>query len=139
MQRLPRLAVVIAVLSLPLISGEVKNQLQHEFPDVGKVFEGFRAGLALFDVDNDGDLDCLTTTEVNYDASVPSAVYIWFLQGVNGHEGRNITYYVRPGDGPGQLLLKDQNGEYLDAVMKKRIMFLVSVILKNENNKSGVV
>ncbi|XP_037562330.1 uncharacterized protein LOC119441786 [Dermacentor silvarum] len=109
MQRLPRLAVVIAVLSLPLISGEVKNLLQHEFPDVGKVFEGFRAGLALFDVDNDGDLDCLTTTEVDYDASVPSAVYIWFLQGVNGHEGRNITYYVRPGDGPGQLLLKDQN------------------------------
>ncbi|XP_075538248.1 uncharacterized protein LOC142572781 isoform X2 [Dermacentor variabilis] len=36
MQRLPRISVVIGVFSLPLILGNAKNQLQPEFPDVGK-------------------------------------------------------------------------------------------------------
>ncbi|XP_075538247.1 uncharacterized protein LOC142572781 isoform X1 [Dermacentor variabilis] len=98
MQRLPRISVVIGVFSLPLILGNAKNQLQPEFPDVGKIFEGFRAGLALSDIDNDGDLDCLTATQVDYNASVESATYVWHLQAVNGHEARDIYFYVRPGD-----------------------------------------
>ncbi|XP_075538244.1 uncharacterized protein LOC142572780 isoform X1 [Dermacentor variabilis] len=110
MQRLSRIAIIIGVFSLPpLISGNAKNQLQPEFPDVGKVFEGFRAGLALFDIDNDGDLDCVTATQQDYNASVPSVTYVWHLQPLNGHEARNIYFYVRPGDGPGQILFKDKN------------------------------
>ncbi|XP_049517581.1 uncharacterized protein LOC119440403 isoform X2 [Dermacentor silvarum] len=109
MQRLSSLAVVIGVLCLPLISGEARSQLQPEFQDLAKVFEGFRSGLALFDIDSDGDLDCLTTVQEDYDASVPSAVYTWFFKAVNGHEARNISFYFRAGDAPGQVLLKDKN------------------------------
>ncbi|XP_065281103.1 uncharacterized protein [Dermacentor albipictus] len=109
MQLLYRISIVIGVFSLPLILGKAKNQLQPEFPDVGKVFEGFRAGLALSDIDNDGDLDCVTTTQDNYNASVQSATYVWHLQAVNGHEARDIYFYVRPGDAPGQILFKNEN------------------------------
>ncbi|KAL3246724.1 hypothetical protein MRX96_057455 [Rhipicephalus microplus] len=101
--------VILGVLALPLVLGKAKHQLQHEIPDAAKVFHGFRSGLALFDVDNDGDLDCVSTITEDYDESVPSITYVWLLKGVNGHEAKNISYYVRSGNAPDEFLFKDKN------------------------------
>ncbi|KAL1417440.1 hypothetical protein MTO96_026789 [Rhipicephalus appendiculatus] len=87
--------------------GKAKHQLQREIPDAAKVFAGFRSGLALFDIDNDGDLDCVSTVQEDYDESVPSATYMWLLKGMNGHEARNETYLVIPGAKHGEFLFKD--------------------------------
>ncbi|XP_054932336.1 uncharacterized protein [Dermacentor andersoni] len=101
--------VILGVCALPLALSKAKHQLPHNMTEIKKIFEGFRAGLALSDIDNDGDLDCVTTTQVDYNASVPSATYVWHLQAVNGHEARNIYFYVRPGNAPGRILFTANN------------------------------
>ncbi|KAH6937728.1 hypothetical protein HPB50_003717 [Hyalomma asiaticum] len=73
----------VGTTQLPELKGK---QVGEDTADIAKVFAGFRSGLALFDIDSDGDLDCVTTVREDYDESVPSATYVWFLKAVNGHE-----------------------------------------------------
>ncbi|KAL3246725.1 hypothetical protein MRX96_057456 [Rhipicephalus microplus] len=104
-------SLTFRVLALLLVLGKAEHQLQRERPDLAKVFQGFRSGVALFDVDQDGDLDCVSAVQEDYDESVPSVTYVWILKGVNGHEAKNISYYVRRGDAPDEFLFKDKNDE----------------------------
>ncbi|XP_037510177.1 uncharacterized protein LOC119386954 [Rhipicephalus sanguineus] len=102
-------SVILGVFVLPFVLGKAKHKLQREIPDSAKVFGGFQSGLALFDIDEDGDLDCVSTVQEDYDESVPSVTYVWLLKGINGHEARNISFYVRSGDAPDEFLFKDKN------------------------------
>ncbi|KAL1417442.1 hypothetical protein MTO96_026791 [Rhipicephalus appendiculatus] len=50
------------------------------------VFDNFASAVAVFDVDKDGDLDCLSTVRLDYDKDASTAIYFWILKNMNGHE-----------------------------------------------------
>ncbi|XP_077544640.1 uncharacterized protein LOC144157741 [Haemaphysalis longicornis] len=88
------------VLSLALCTAEseTKDELGHGIVDLKKVYAAFPSLFAIFDQDEDGDLDCVATERTAYDVETPdTATYVWFLQGGNGHEKKNITYHLKPG------------------------------------------
>ncbi|KAL1476125.1 hypothetical protein MTO96_036747, partial [Rhipicephalus appendiculatus] len=84
-----------------------KHKLQHEVADAVKVLDNFASGVAIFDIDKDGDLDCLTGVRTDYDKKTSTVTYVWLLKGVNGHEAKNISFQVRPGPTPSQFLFRD--------------------------------
>ncbi|XP_054931999.1 uncharacterized protein [Dermacentor andersoni] len=84
--------------SLPVF-GESNAETQ-DVPDIMKIFETHPYGVAIFDIDNDGDLDCLTAIRTKYDNDGPSADYVWLLKGLKGHVKKNITYHFKKGDAP---------------------------------------
>ncbi|KAL3246720.1 hypothetical protein MRX96_057453 [Rhipicephalus microplus] len=100
---------IICLISVPLSTGKAKHQLKHEIADVKKVFDNFDSVVAIFDIDKDGDLDCLSGARTYYDKHSSTATYVWFLKGLNGHKAQNISYEVRPGPKPNQFLFKNQD------------------------------
>ncbi|XP_077513053.1 uncharacterized protein LOC144124291 [Amblyomma americanum] len=96
-----RLATVgILLLSPPLVSCEAKHDIANAF----KIFENFPSAVALYDIDQDGDLDCMTAERTEFSNNPRQATYILSLKGLNGHQARNITYRIRPGPTPDATL-----------------------------------
>nr|XP_037285192.1 uncharacterized protein LOC119178133 [Rhipicephalus microplus] len=110
---IPSLLVVGVVLWLdaPLAQGEAKHRLQHNVTDAFKMFRNFPVAVAMFDTDNDGDLDCLTTVRSNFDEEGHKATYTWLLPGVNGHERRNVTFDLREGPSPDKTVFTPEDGD----------------------------
>ncbi|KAH8009666.1 hypothetical protein HPB51_018963 [Rhipicephalus microplus] len=77
-----------------------------------QIFEQHEYGIAMLDVDQDGDLDCLTARRTEFDKDAPSATYVWQLKGLNGKEKREITFHFKPGPTPDQAIftLDDTDG-----------------------------
>ncbi|XP_077545739.1 uncharacterized protein LOC144158606 [Haemaphysalis longicornis] len=92
--------VVILVLALSSAEAKAERKLPHEITDTRKLYEAFPFVVAIFDQDEDGDLDCVTSTRTNIDVEANTATYVWSLQGGNGHEKRNITFNLKPGPTP---------------------------------------
>ncbi|XP_077558081.1 uncharacterized protein LOC144173604 [Haemaphysalis longicornis] len=90
----------VLYLALPLLSAGGKRQLPHDVSDAFKMFKNFPYSIAIFDEDYDGDLDCLTTRREQYDPEEPSARYVWYLKGLNGHERKHIGFNVKAGASP---------------------------------------
>uniref|UniRef100_A0A034WXV7 Lipocalin 2 n=1 Tax=Rhipicephalus microplus TaxID=6941 RepID=A0A034WXV7_RHIMP len=110
---IPSLLVVGVVLWLdaPLAQGEAKHRLQHNVTDAFKMFRNSPVAVAMFDTDNDGDLDCLTTVRSNFDEEGHKATYTWLLPGVNGHERRNVTFDLREGPSPDKTVFTPEDGD----------------------------
>ncbi|XP_049517679.1 uncharacterized protein LOC119441915 isoform X6 [Dermacentor silvarum] len=85
------------LLEVPLASGEAKHQLKHDVTDAFKMFEALPYGIAAFDVDNDGDLDCAMVVRQDLDENTKTATYMMVLPSVNGRKAENHTYYAKEG------------------------------------------
>ncbi|XP_077560760.1 uncharacterized protein LOC144175577 [Haemaphysalis longicornis] len=96
-------------LALPLLSAGGKRQLQHDVADAFKIIDNFPYSIAIFNEDQDGDLDCLTTRRVEYDPEAPSATYIWFLKGLNGHEKKHLVIHLEPGASLNEAVYTDDD------------------------------
>ncbi|XP_077552802.1 uncharacterized protein LOC144167404 isoform X2 [Haemaphysalis longicornis] len=68
-----------------------------DVPDVFKIFELFDYGTAIFDIDEDDDLDCLVTQRTHFDKDTPSATYVWIYGGGNGQDKTTVSFQVKPG------------------------------------------
>ncbi|XP_065282495.1 uncharacterized protein [Dermacentor albipictus] len=79
-----------------------------------KVFENFENIVAIFDIDKDGDLDCLTAVRTDYNRGARSTKYVWILKGLHGHQSRNVTYLVLAGPERGEFMFKnlDDDGPF---------------------------
>ncbi|KAK8758205.1 hypothetical protein V5799_004165 [Amblyomma americanum] len=73
------------LLVFQLTPCKAKDQLEHEAVDAFKAFENFPYAIALYDIDKDGDLDCLTAIRTEFNKDPLSATYVLFLKGLNGH------------------------------------------------------
>ncbi|KAL1442794.1 hypothetical protein MTO96_030626, partial [Rhipicephalus appendiculatus] len=102
---------VPAAFFTPALTGKGKHQLKHEVTDAKAVFDNFASAVAVFDVDKDGDLDCLSTVRLDYDKNASTATYFWILKNMNGHESHNISFLVGPGPAPNQFLVKDKDSD----------------------------
>ncbi|XP_049517677.1 uncharacterized protein LOC119441915 isoform X3 [Dermacentor silvarum] len=85
------------LLEVPLASGEAKHQLKHDVTDAFKMFEALPYGIAAFDVDNDGDLDCAMVVRQDLDENTKTATYMMVLPSVNGRKAENHTYHMSEG------------------------------------------
>ncbi|XP_077544641.1 uncharacterized protein LOC144157742 [Haemaphysalis longicornis] len=100
---MPRLSVLvsgticISFLALWAAEAKTKPKLDHDITEVRKIYQAFPSLLAIFDQDEDGDLDCVTAERLEYDFEASTATYAWLLAGGNGHEKRNITFQLKPG------------------------------------------
>ncbi|KAH6939544.1 hypothetical protein HPB50_019332 [Hyalomma asiaticum] len=79
--------------------------------DEKMVFDNFENVVAIFDVDKDGDLDCLTAVRTDYDKDASIVTYLWILKSVNGHQWRNISFEARPGPMPSQFLIRNKDAD----------------------------
>ncbi|XP_077515172.1 uncharacterized protein LOC144125560 isoform X1 [Amblyomma americanum] len=79
--------------------------LVNRIPEDDKAIGAVVYSIALFDIDQDGDLDCVTALRTEFDKSVPSATYVWILPGLSGKEKKNVTIHVRAGTLPDKPVL----------------------------------
>ncbi|XP_077494796.1 uncharacterized protein LOC144105552 isoform X2 [Amblyomma americanum] len=93
-------AACTLLLAFPLASCKAKHQLEHEtMVDAFKALAISPYGVALYDIDKDGDLDCLAATRTEFSMDPPRATYILAFKGANGHI-TNFTYHLRQGPTP---------------------------------------
>ncbi|KAL1458845.1 hypothetical protein MTO96_027656 [Rhipicephalus appendiculatus] len=107
---------VVLWLGAPFAQGQAKHRLQHNVTDAFKMFEIFPVSIAVFDVDKDGDLECLTTVRSNYDKEGHTVTYTWLLAGLNGHVKQNITFNLREGASPDKPVYTPEDGDGNDKV-----------------------
>ncbi|XP_037285194.1 uncharacterized protein LOC119178134 [Rhipicephalus microplus] len=98
------------MLDVPKASGKAKHQLEHDTPDAFKTFEAFPHAVEAFDVDGDGDLDCLFTVRQYLDEDRKIATYSWQLAPVNGRPAKNHTYHWREGSTPDKPVFTVDDG-----------------------------
>lgn len=96
---------VISLLALGLtnVRGETNHKQERDVVDAFEIFRTIPYAVAVYDVDNDGDLDCLTTVRTDFSEEPLSATYVFLLRGLGGHESRNITYHIKPGPTPDRV------------------------------------
>ncbi|KAL1473370.1 hypothetical protein MTO96_038736 [Rhipicephalus appendiculatus] len=92
-----------------LFHARPEQELQHDVADARKVFANFVNVVAIFDIDKDGDLDCLAAVRTDYDKDASTATYVWLLKGLNGYEAQNISYEVRTGPKTDQFLIRKKD------------------------------
>ncbi|XP_065282267.1 uncharacterized protein [Dermacentor albipictus] len=95
MQSLPSIATLVFLCALSTtVPVQTLGKKVHGSASAFTVFEKFRFALAIFDEDQDGDLDCVSTVRTQFDKSIPSATYVWMFKGNNP---RNVTFHIKPG------------------------------------------
>ncbi|KAL1439524.1 hypothetical protein MTO96_001289 [Rhipicephalus appendiculatus] len=108
-------ALVLALLSARARGGDPPSQ---DVPDTFKVFADHDHGIAMFDIDQDGDLDCLTATRTEFDKDIPSATYVWQLGGLNGKELNQITFHFKAGPTPDQAIFTQSGTDGSEQILK---------------------
>uniref|UniRef100_A0A023G5I2 Putative lipocalin-2 1 n=1 Tax=Amblyomma triste TaxID=251400 RepID=A0A023G5I2_AMBTT len=109
------------LLLLQLVSSEPKLQLDHDTVDAFKTLENFPYAIALYDIDRDGDLDCLNAVRTEFEKEPPSATYILSIKDQNGQTMKNFTYYLQPGPTPDSNVVVIDN-DY-DHPLKNRFVY----------------
>ncbi|XP_077512926.1 uncharacterized protein LOC144124139 [Amblyomma americanum] len=110
------LGLYLLSLSISFSHAEPKRQLQHDVTDAFKMFKTFPVAIALFDEDQDGDLDCLKAVRADFDEDAHTVTYVWILKNENGHDSKNISYHLKEGASPDKPVytLDDTDGpEYV--------------------------
>ncbi|XP_037510180.1 uncharacterized protein LOC119386960 isoform X2 [Rhipicephalus sanguineus] len=97
-------------LAVPMASGKAKHQLKHDTTDAFKLLEVFPYAIALFDADQDGDLECVMMLKEHLDQNKKTTSYVMLLPPLNGRPAENHTYHAREGAAPDKLLFTLDDG-----------------------------
>uniref|UniRef100_A0A131YR96 Lipocalin n=1 Tax=Rhipicephalus appendiculatus TaxID=34631 RepID=A0A131YR96_RHIAP len=108
-------ALVIALSSARAQGGDPPSQ---GVPDTFKVFADHEHAIAMLDVDQDGDLDCLTATRTEFNKDIPSATYVWQLGGLNGKEKNQVTFHFKAGPTPDQAIFTQDGTDGSEHIVK---------------------
>uniref|UniRef100_A0A023GAD3 Putative lipocalin-5 1 n=1 Tax=Amblyomma triste TaxID=251400 RepID=A0A023GAD3_AMBTT len=114
-------AVCCLLPALQLVSSQYDQDMNPEVPNAFRALEKFPDGVALYDIDKDGDLDCLTAERKEFSLEPPSATYVLSLRNVNGDIVRNITHHIKPGPTPDTTLYTEEGDD--DDVHKCRFIY----------------
>ncbi|KAL1478602.1 hypothetical protein MTO96_034962, partial [Rhipicephalus appendiculatus] len=105
--------------ALHSIPQECMNQFEDNCDKTNPVFDdetckgtflAFPHAVAVFDADDDGDLDCLFVVRQYVHEDSKTASYMWVLPPVNGRQAENHTYYWREGLTPDKPVFTADDG-----------------------------
>ncbi|KAH6937727.1 hypothetical protein HPB50_003716 [Hyalomma asiaticum] len=65
-----------------------------------EVLRTFPYVIAIYDVDRDGDLDCVAAVRTEFIEEPLETTYVLFFEGLGKHQPFNLTYDIRPGPTP---------------------------------------
>nr|XP_037285592.1 uncharacterized protein LOC119178485 [Rhipicephalus microplus] len=80
--------------------GEVSHRFDDNVLDTFDILRFFDRGVAIYDVDGDGDLDCVTAVRTEFIEEPLGATYVLLFKGLGGNQPRNITIHATPGPTP---------------------------------------
>ncbi|XP_037510178.1 uncharacterized protein LOC119386959 [Rhipicephalus sanguineus] len=112
------LSICSLVLALCSARAQVGEPLSQDVLDTFKIFEMHEYGIAMLDVDQDGDLDCLTARRTEFHKDPPSATYVWMLGGLNGKEKKEIIFHFKPGPTPDQAIFTMDGTDGTEQLLK---------------------
>ncbi|KAL3245338.1 hypothetical protein MRX96_047001 [Rhipicephalus microplus] len=87
-------------LVLAEVLGEGKDPSDSSVVDAFKIFRTFLHGTTIFDMDGDGDLDCVTAVRTEFNEDPLETTYVLLFKGLGGREPRNISFHIKPGRTP---------------------------------------
>ncbi|XP_077554426.1 uncharacterized protein LOC144169243 [Haemaphysalis longicornis] len=109
--RLQEWVTVVSVFTLALAihmaSCKEKKRLERNIIDPFEVYEWYPMAVAIFDQDQDGDLDCLLSKRTEFDMAARTATYVLTF----GPDRQTITFHIKDGPTPGTSYINDNNGE----------------------------
>nr|XP_037285426.1 uncharacterized protein LOC119178339 isoform X2 [Rhipicephalus microplus] len=88
------------ILVLAEVLGEGKDPSGSSVVDAFKIFRTFPHGTTIFDIDGDGDLDCVTAVRTEFNEDPLETTYVLLFKGLGGREPRNISFHIKPGRTP---------------------------------------
>ncbi|XP_049517580.1 uncharacterized protein LOC125943157 [Dermacentor silvarum] len=112
------LGVCAMVFALPSAHAQAEEPLNQDVLDVFKVFEDHDYGIVMLDVDQDGDLDCLTAKRTELDINARTATYVWILKGLHGKEKTRVTFHLKPGPTPDLAVFTLDNADGPEQIVK---------------------
>ncbi|XP_075535403.1 uncharacterized protein LOC142570994 [Dermacentor variabilis] len=74
------------------------------------MFEIFPHAVAVFDADEDGDLDCVVVVRQHLDQNSKTASYLWLVPSLNGRPPENHTNYFKEGSTPDKPVFVTDDG-----------------------------
>uniref|UniRef100_A0A023G5E8 Putative lipocalin-5 1 n=1 Tax=Amblyomma triste TaxID=251400 RepID=A0A023G5E8_AMBTT len=88
------------LLVFSFASCKAQHHLTQHTVDSFKSLANFPYAVALYDADEDGDLDCLMAVRTEFSLAPPSATYVVFQKDLKAHTVVNATHYLQPGPTP---------------------------------------
>uniref|UniRef100_A0A131Z7L3 Lipocalin n=1 Tax=Rhipicephalus appendiculatus TaxID=34631 RepID=A0A131Z7L3_RHIAP len=110
-----RTAACLLVLGYAHCEG--KHQLDNSVIDAFKVFQNIPYATTIYDIDGDGDLDCVTAVRTEFSENPQETTYALLLKGPTGNQTRNMMYHIKPGPTPDttHFTVDDDNDLVLEA------------------------
>ncbi|XP_077552804.1 uncharacterized protein LOC144167407 [Haemaphysalis longicornis] len=108
---LAALSFCVLCLTFHMTSAKEKNQLERNVTDLFEVSQWYPIAVALFDQDQDGDLDCLYAVRSELDFDARTVTYTFIFGGRNGQDRQYVKFYVRDGPTKGTMLFSEEDGE----------------------------
>uniref|UniRef100_A0A034WYY5 Lipocalin 15 n=1 Tax=Rhipicephalus microplus TaxID=6941 RepID=A0A034WYY5_RHIMP len=87
-------------LVLAEVFGEGKDPSDTSVVDAFKIFRTLPHGTTIFDMDGDGDLDCVTAVRTEFSEDPLETTYVLLFKGLGGKEPRNVSFHIKPGRTP---------------------------------------
>lgn len=91
---------VTFLLVLAHACGEASYRSDDKILDTFDVMRALPHAVAIYDVDDDGDLDCVTAVRTEFSEEPQRATYVLLFKGVGGNQPRNVTFHITHGSTP---------------------------------------
>ncbi|KAL1439532.1 hypothetical protein MTO96_038703 [Rhipicephalus appendiculatus] len=88
------------LLILVHVRGEGEHHSDTSVVDAFKIFRTLPRGTAIFDVDGDGDLDCVTAVRTEFSEDPLETTFVLQFKGLGGNRPQNISFHIKPGRTP---------------------------------------
>ncbi|KAL1439533.1 hypothetical protein MTO96_001298 [Rhipicephalus appendiculatus] len=84
-------------LVLALVGSQASHQSDNNVVDAFKIFRTIPRATAIYDIDGDGELDCVTAVRTELSEDPLETTYVLLFKGIGGNEPRNISFHIKPG------------------------------------------
>ncbi|KAL1478603.1 hypothetical protein MTO96_034963 [Rhipicephalus appendiculatus] len=91
---------VTFLLVLAHVHGEVSHRSDDSVLDTFDVLRALPRAVAIYDIDGDGDRDCVTAVRTEFSEEPQKATYVLQFKGLGGTQPRNVTFHITPGSTP---------------------------------------